>query len=111
MSVDDYKMPDLLANPFVAGAFGSLLGLKSMPGATWGQRFLHMAIGAGCAGYCGPALYDWLHMASESMRGGVSFAVGAFGISLFLAIRNAIQSIDWAGVITSILPASKGPKE
>lgn len=111
MAVDDYKMHDLMANPFVAGAFGSLLGLKSMPGATWGARFLHLIVGASCAGYGGPALYEWLHMASPAMFSFLSFAVGAFGISMFLAVRNAIQTIDWAGVITSMLPASKGPKE
>lgn len=82
-----------------------------MPGATWGQRFLHLAIGASCAGYGGPALYEWLHMSSQNMLSFLSFAVGAFGISLFMAATTAIKTIDWAGVITSMLPSSKGPRE
>jgi hypothetical protein len=104
MLPDEFKTSEVLANPFVAGAAGSLLGIKSMSGTTWGERFLHLIIGAVCAGYGGPALTDWMHMDSVKVQSFMAFGVGAFGISIYMALVDAIKKIDWTGVITSILP-------
>lgn len=104
MALEDIKAADVLANPFVAGAAGSLLGINSMSGATWGERFLHLIIGAVCAGYVGPAVAEWLKMETPSMRSAFAFGVGAFGISIYMASVDAIKRVQWADILTAILP-------
>ncbi len=108
----DIEPKEVVQNPFVAGAAGSLLGLRGMTGATWKERALHLLIGAACAGYGGPALSDWLHVAAtpatENLQSFVAFGVGAFGISLYVAVTDAINRIDWAQVITGFV-RKKGP--
>lgn len=104
MALEDIKAADVLANPFVAGAAGSLLGINSMSGATWGERFLHLIIGAVCAGYVGPAVAEWLKMETPSMRSAFAFGVGAFGISIYMAAAEAIKRVQWSDVLTAILP-------
>ena len=108
MALEDIKAAEVLSNPFVAGAAGSLLGIKSMSGATWGERFLHLIIGSVCAGYVGPALAEWWHMESPSMRSAFAFGVGAFGISVYMASAEAIRRIQWADIISAILSKRGG---
>jgi LytS/YehU family sensor histidine kinase len=108
MALEDIKAGDVLANPFVAGAAGSLLGIKSMSGATWGERFLHLIIGAVCAGYVGPAVAEWLRMESPSMRSAFAFGVGAFGISIYMAAIEAIKRVQWADILTALMPKRGG---
>jgi hypothetical protein len=108
MALEDIKAADVLANPFVAGAAGSLLGIKSMSGATWGERFLHLIIGAVCAGYVGPAVAEWLRMETPSMRSAFAFGVGAFGISIYMAGVDVIKRIQWADILTAVLPKRGG---
>lgn len=108
MALEDIKASEILANPFVAGAAGSLLGIKSMSGATWGERFLHLIIGAACAGYLGPAVAEWLRMETPSMRSAFAFGLGAFGISVYMAAVDTIKRIQWATILMALLPKRGG---
>ena len=101
MAVDDFKLSDITGNPFAAGAFGALVGLKSMPGATWWERFLHLMSGAVFAGFGTPALTEWLHMTSAAQMSFLAFAVGAFGVAIFNSVLEGVRATNWWAVVAA----------
>lgn len=96
--------PDrLLRSPWTAGALGALVGLKFAPGLSWVERVFNVIAGALCAGYASPALAEWLHVAGEGMRGGLSFVIGLFGLSLAAAIVQGMRDARLGDAVTSWL--------
>ena len=108
MAIDELKVSEVTGNPFVAGAFGALVGLKSMPGASWWERFLHLVSGAVFAGFGAPALTEWLHMSSPAQMAFLSFAVGAFGVSIFNSVADGVKSTNWWAVLSSYASKKAG---
>ena len=80
MHPDDWHVSDVVSNPFVAGACGAFLGLRSMSGTTWRERLFNLLVGMVCAGYGAPALVEWLQMSSPRMQSFLAFGFGAFGV-------------------------------
>lgn len=106
MGVD---LDGITRDPFAVGALGSVVGLKFAPGATWAERCINVVAGALCAGYCSPALVEYLHVASKGMQSFMSFAVGLFGLSLAAAIVQGIQNTKFGDIFTGWL--SRGGKK
>lgn len=96
--------PDrLLRSPWMAGAIGALVGLKFAPGITWFERTFNVLSGSLCAGYASPALAEWLHVGGDGMRGGLSFVIGLFGLSLAAAVVQGMRDAKLGDAVTSWL--------
>lgn len=100
MDIDPERV---MRSPFTVGAAGSLVALKFAPGATWSERVFNVLAGSVCAGFVGPALTDWLNVASPGMTAGVHFGVGMFGLSLAAAAMQGIKETRLGEILTGWL--------
>ena len=96
----DWDIERTVRSPWAAGLLGSIVALKFAPGTTWPERAVNVGAGALCAGFCAPALVDWLHIEPVSMRSGAAFAVGMFGLSVAAAVIDGVRELKLAEVIT-----------
>lgn len=95
----DFDFDKAARSPWAAGALGSVVGLRFVPGLTWMTRAFNAASGTACAGFVGPALSDWLRIEGASVQAGLAFGVGMFGLSIAVAAVEAIRAVGWADVI------------
>lgn len=92
-----------LRSPFLIGALGSFVALRFAPGLTWPERAINVASGALCAGFCAPALTEWMHVQTPAMQSLSAFAVGIFGLSFAAAVTTALRNVDMAAIISGWL--------
>jgi hypothetical protein len=100
---DKWTFAGLMENPFLAGLFGGLLALRGVPGATFMQRFFTVISACILAGFMTPAVSEYFGIGSESMRSGVAFLIGLFGLNLVSAGTDYIKTLD----LKSVLPWGK----
>lgn len=104
----DFDPHKAASSPFVVGAVGALVGLKWAPGATWLARIWNVFCGAMIAGFVTGAMLESLGVKSPAMLGGMSFMLGAAGMSLMDAIITGVRETKLAEIITSWLQR-RGP--
>ena len=93
----------LARSPWVAGALGAVVSLKSIPGVTWFERIFNVLCGALIAGYASPAVAEFYSLHSPQMLGATAFGCGIFGLNLVSAIVETIRTNN----LTSFLPWRK----
>lgn len=96
----DFDVERIGRSPFAVGALGAVVALRFAPGLTWFERAFNIGCGSLCAGFCAPALAEWLHVLSAGMHAGMSFVVGTFGLSLAAAVAQGIRDLKLGEVIT-----------
>lgn len=84
----------------LAALGGSIVGLKGMPGATWGERVANLVMGFLAAVYLGPAVAEWLHLESPRVVAGVVFACGAGGLVVLGAALDGVKATKVGEIIT-----------
>lgn len=92
MALPNFDIDGISSSPFTIGALGSLVALRFAPGASWWERFTNVACGALTAGYCAPALTEWLQFKSTAMAYACAFAIGLLGMSLVAAVLEGIKA-------------------
>lgn len=96
----DWLDPDrVLRSPLVAGAIGSIVALKSSPGASWPERAFNVLCGALLAGYGSPAICEYFGLHTVATTSGMSFAVGLFGMNLVATVLVWIKDVKLGDVI------------
>lgn len=87
----------------LAALGGSIVGLKGMPGATWGERAANLLMGFLAAVYLGPAVAEWLHLESQRVVAGVVFACGAGGLVVLGAALEGVKATRFGDIIAGWL--------
>lgn len=104
----DFDPHKAASSPFVIGALGALVGLRWAPGKTLPERIWNVFCGALIAGFVTDALLESLGVKSAAMLGGLSFMLGAAGMSLMDAIITGVRETRLAEIIASWLQR-RGP--
>jgi hypothetical protein len=94
--------------PYLAGAAGSIVSLRWMPGASWFDRALSVISGALCAGICTPWLVDRFELGGEAVHAVVAFGLGLFGLAVLSAVREGIEAADLKGIVTRLIRGRLG---
>lgn len=96
-----------LVEALLAGFFGALVSLIFHPDTkALTARCVLVASGTVTAYYVGPLVIGFLKI-SPSLGSGVSFLVGAFGMSLAAAIMRAIRIADLWALVSAHLGGNK----
>lgn len=93
----------ITGNTYIAALAGAILGLKAVQGPSLGERFANLISGFLMAIFLGPAIVDWLHIASPRIASGITFAVGAAGLVGFAAIMEGIRQTQFGAIISGWL--------
>jgi hypothetical protein len=99
MHHSDLEVTGWWASPVIAGAVGSLVGLRFVPGASWIDRVVNVLAGSAMAGYVGPFASEMLALNSPQAQSALGFGLGLFGISLAGGVMQAIKDIALAEII------------
>jgi hypothetical protein len=87
--------PEVVAkSPFLAGLIGAIIGLRWVPGLTWGSKALNLASGCALAGFFAPGISDWYGLETDSVRSALACAIGVFGLNVIAAVQEAIKTAD-----------------
>lgn len=101
--------PDLITgNTYIAALAGAILGLKAIPGASFAERAGNLLFGFLMAVFLGPAIVDWLHIASTRIASGITFATGAAGLVGFAAIMEGVRQTQFGAIISGWLSRNRG---
>ena len=95
----NFDFDKLLSSPFVVGAAGAFVALKSAPGKTWFERFFNLCCGMLMAGFLSTAFAEWLGLKTIETRLAVAFVVGLFGMHIVAAVNIWIGEIKLSDVI------------
>lgn len=91
-------LPDF-SDTFIAkalvGLAGSVVSLKFIPAASWGERAFMVVCGGLISYYATPGLAKWLGV-EESL---VGFALGMFGMAIVAKLHEAWQALDVKEVV------------
>jgi hypothetical protein len=101
MDIDPEKV---LRSPYIAGALGALLALKSTPGDTWPTRLFNVLAGALIAGFISPAVCEFFSLESPAMQGAMAFASGLFGMNVIAMVVGWTKTLQ----LSDFLPWIKG---
>lgn len=107
----DVDFDKAAANPWFASAVGSLLSLKFMAGASWGERALNALITYGCGVVLGGALVDHLGVRSGRSAAGVVLLTSAFCLVLYQIAVEALRNTDWGSMLADKVRAVFGAKK
>jgi hypothetical protein len=102
---------ELLTNPVIAAAAGSLLGLKALPGTSIGNKIANVFAGFLLAAWGGAALVEYLEIANIKIAAGCIFMTGAAGLVVFDAAIAALKQTDFVASFVNWLPKRKGGGE
>ena len=102
------ELQEIFAHPMVAAAAGALVGLRALPGTSYMEKLANVACGFAIAAWGGPALVDYLAIASTKLASGVVFICGACGLVIANAVWEAIKHADLGGWVAAWLPKKKG---
>lgn len=89
----------VIRSPWVAGGLGALVGLRGAPGDTWFERFFNVACGSLIAGFSTPAVAEYFAIATPTMQGAVSFALGLFGMNIVAQLTTWIKVLNLSDVV------------
>jgi hypothetical protein len=107
--VSEFKPEALLANPFISGLLGSIIGLRAMSGASWWLRACNLFGGWACAILFGPAIAASLGMLDTPHAfAGVVGATGAFGLVAVDGFIRYLQETPIIDVLTRLLNVFRG---
>lgn len=88
-----------MRSPWVAGALGAVVSLRSIPGVSWVERIFNVTCGALIAGYASPAVAQFYGMDSPHMHGAIAFGCGVFGLNLVSAVVETIRTSNLAALL------------
>lgn len=92
--------PERIAkSPFLIGALGAVVAMRSAPGESWQSRLFNVLSGALLAGFGAPAMAEYFSLSSPAMHGAMSFAVGLFGMNFVSAAGVWIKQLQIADVL------------
>lgn len=97
----DFDFPKIAASPLTAGAFGSMIGLKFIPGLLWIDRFANFCSGMACSIYVAPIISEVLGLTTIPKQNGLAFLMGLFSVSITAAIIDGIRNVKVADIIDS----------
>jgi len=97
------KALSLIAHPFTAGFFGTLVALRWAPGKSWSDRLLNVVSSMVIVRYGGPALIDFFNIKTESMILFLGFVIGCLGLNFFAKLYEGIKQTEVAVIISSYL--------
>lgn len=87
-------------NPFVVGAVGAVLALRSVPGTDRWEKCINVLGGSVCAGYGTPFLAEWMGWTSLNITAFASLIIGLSSMTLVAEFLLAIRAVKWADIIT-----------
>lgn len=87
----------LVKHPFFAGVVGSAISLRWIPGKTFIEKIVIVAIGAVTAQFMGPAVGEYFSLNSQGMLSAISFLIGLFGLNMMASLTAWIKS---GGIVT-----------
>ena len=91
--IDD-RLSEYVQSPAVAGAVGSLISLRWMPGTSWASKFVSLLVGCSVAIFLAPYLVEVVGVTSKS--GAAAFAF----LSGFLGLMAMGKGWDWISTTT-----------
>lgn len=89
----------IIRSPWLAGAFGSIVGLRWAPGLTWLERVFSVVCGSLCAGYGAPAIAEWWAINSPGMQAWLAFVVGMFGLSITAEAQRGFRELSFGDIV------------
>jgi hypothetical protein len=103
----DINAETITKSPFFIGALGALVGLRGVPGSTWGERAINAVSGALLSGFTSPFIAGYFGLVGDGALSFAAFVVGLFGLNFVAALQTWIKGADLA----DYLPwAKKGAK-
>lgn len=108
MDIDHEKV---WQSPFLIGALGGIVALRSTPGDTWKMRLANVISGALIAGYGSPAVCEFFSLVSPSMQSATAFACGLFGMNLFAMVVGWLKTLQLADVLPWVKRKSSAPTD
>lgn len=102
---DENTITAVGSSPFFVGAVGSIVTLKFAPGARFIDRLQNVIGGSACAGYGTPFLSDWMGWSSINVKLFSAFVIGVVSMTLVAEILQAMKSVPWAEMITTVIKA------
>lgn len=86
-------------SPFFIGALGALVGLRGVPGSTWGERAINAASGALLSGFTSPFIAGYFGLVGDGALSFAAFVVGLFGLNFVAAFQTWLKGADLADYI------------
>ncbi len=85
---------------FAAGASGSVLSFRFVPGMSKRQKVLAVGSGAMMSVFLSPIVALWLAVeANAEAVSGIGFGIGIFGLAICDSIFKKIKSGEWLNII------------
>lgn len=99
----DLNPESIAKSPFFIGALGALVGLRGVPGSSWGERAINAASGALLSGFTSPFIANYFGLHGDGALSFAAFVVGLFGLNFVAAFQTWLKGADFA----DLLPWSK----
>lgn len=103
----DENAKPFLQHPEVAGALGSMMSLRWVPGANWLSRAFAFGTGFGLAIYCSPWAVELMQIKSAYGPPAFGFLAGLLGMNITAKVVEAVKHGDWFTFLTSFFPGRK----
>lgn len=91
------ELSEIFAHPAVAAALGAIVGLRAIPGTSYTEKAINVALSFAIASYGGPVLIEYMQVTSVKLAAGMIFAVGATGLVVFNGLIEAVKRTDLFG--------------
>ena len=92
----------IIQSPEVAGALGSLMSLKWVPGRDWAGRFFAFGTGFGIALFVAPLLIEVLKVHSKFGPPAFGFLAGLLGMNITAKAIDMVKTADWFAVVSAV---------
>lgn len=99
MSLETDQLHKAATSPFAVGLLGSLIALRSTPGATWAERITNVGSGALLAGFLSPAIAEYFGLSTPAMQSATAFVVGLFGLNITATAFVWIRDMKFADLL------------
>ncbi|QIM51630.1 hypothetical protein [Hydrogenophaga crocea] len=103
MDIDPQDAFKVARSPFLIGLLGGVVALRTVPGASWGERAVNAVSASMLAGFFSPAIAEYFGLTTPAMQSATAFAVGLFGLNAVALVVAYIKSID----LSKVLPFGK----
>ena len=90
----DINPDQVIKHPFFAGVIGSAISLRWVPGRTYSEKVVIVAIGAFTAQFLGPAVGEYFSLQSPGMQSAISFLIGLFGLNMMASVSLWLKTVD-----------------
>ena len=95
----DINPDQVIKHPFFAGVIGSAISLRWVPGRTYSEKVVIVAIGAFTAQFLGPAVGEYFSLQSPGMQSAISFLIGLFGLNMMASVSLWLKTVDIGSLI------------